>query len=179
MGHGVVAFRKMFTREEFEAMPDDWRGELVMGELVMAPPPAAYHQHLLTELSTRVCNHLGAERWRVLVAPVNVNVDVYNVYQPDLIVLPADAERPSLDWEIPTPPWVVEILSPSTARYDRDIKLPRLASKGVQEAWLIDPWAREIAVHRLRDGTVQRYGAGETAQALTVPGFRLALADFF
>ena len=112
MGHGVVAFRKMFSRDEFEAMPDDWRGELIMGELVMAPPPVAYHQHLVTELSTRVCNHLGEERWRVLVAPVNVNVDVYNVYQPDLIVLPAGGVKPSLDWEIPIPIWVVEILSP-------------------------------------------------------------------
>ncbi len=54
-----------------------------------------------------------------------------------------------------------------------------MAGKGVQEAWLIDPWAPEIAVYRLRDGTVQRYGAGEIALSLTVPGFRLALADFF
>ena len=179
MGRDVVAFRKMFTRDEFEAMPDDWRGELIMGELVMAPPPVAYHQHLLTELCTRICNHLAEERWRVLVAPVNVNVDVYNVHQPDLIVLPAGGEKPSLDWEIPIPIWVVEILSPSTARYDRDVKLPRLASKGVQEAWLIDPWAKAITVHRLRDGATQRYESGETVRSLTVPGFRLALADFF
>lgn len=179
MGHGVVAFRKMFTRGEFEAMPDDWRGELVMGELVMAPPPAAYHQHLLTELATRICNHLGEERWRVLVAPVNVNVDAYNVYQPDLIVLPPGGEEPGLHWEIPIPVWVIEILSPSTARYDRDVKLPRLASKGVQEAWLIDPWSSEIAVYHLRSGAVQRYGPGDTAESQTVPGFRLALSGFF
>ncbi len=38
-----------------------------------------------------------------------------------------------------TPDWVCEILSPSTARKDRTLKLPLYARYGVPHAWLVDP----------------------------------------
>ena len=139
-----------------------------------------YHQYLLTRVLLRIHDHLGpAQQWRVLPAPVDVHVDDRNIYQPDLLVLPEGGERPHLDWEIPMPVWVAEILSPRTAKHDTELKLPRLAEAGVLEAWLIAPRAREIEVRDLTRGTRQTFGVGEEANSVALRGFRLPVAKLF
>lgn len=50
------------------------------------------------------------------------------------------------------PNWVCEILSPSTERVDRALKLPAYAAAGVQHAWLIQPRDRTLEVLRLHEG---------------------------
>lgn len=49
------------------------------------------------------------------------------------------------------PDWVCEILSPSTARKDRFIKLPLYAKYGVAHAWLVDPEAHTLEAFELRE----------------------------
>jgi len=171
---------KLCTRDDFHAMPEDWRGELVEGELVMAPAPVPYHQHLQLELAFRIRGHLGTRGWRVLVAPVDVDVDRYNVFQPDIVVLPEDAGPPrSIDWTVPLPIWVIEVLSPSTAMIDRYKKLPKMAGAGVREAWLVAPRRAEIEVWDLETGEHSVHGGDEVIRSLTVPGFELALDGSF
>jgi len=53
---------------------------------------------------------------------------------------------------IVTPDWICEILSPSTTRRDRAIKLPLYAHYGVPFAWLIDPFAHTLEAFALHDG---------------------------
>lgn len=50
------------------------------------------------------------------------------------------------------PDWCCEILSPSTARDDRRLKLPLYASSGVAHVWLVDPEARLVEVFETRAG---------------------------
>lgn len=47
------------------------------------------------------------------------------------------------------PDWVCEILSPSTARKDRVIKMPVYARFGVAYLWLLDPIARTLETFAL------------------------------
>jgi|SRR5688572_20066012 len=47
------------------------------------------------------------------------------------------------------PDWVCELLSPSTANFDRGRKLPLYATSGVRHCWVIDPLARTLDVMRL------------------------------
>lgn len=46
------------------------------------------------------------------------------------------------------PDWICEVLSPSTMRKDRALKLPLYARAGVQWAWLADPGERTLEVYR-------------------------------
>ena len=50
------------------------------------------------------------------------------------------------------PDLVVEIVSPSSQRYDRVIKLRWYAQIGVPEYWLVDPLARTVERLVLHDG---------------------------
>jgi hypothetical protein len=52
------------------------------------------------------------------------------------------------------PDWCCEVLSDSTRRIDREIKLPLYAESGVEWIWLVDPDARRVDVLRARAGQV-------------------------
>ena len=47
---------------------------------------------------------------------------------------------------------VMEILSPSTRRWDQTMKRSLYEEAGVREYWLVDPEARTVTVYRLEDG---------------------------
>ena len=55
------------------------------------------------------------------------------------------------------PDWVCEVLSNSTAKIDRDHKLPIYAAHGVAHVWLIDPVERTLEVHALLERRVRLY----------------------
>jgi len=50
------------------------------------------------------------------------------------------------------PDWVCEILSPSTARTDRMLKMRIYADVGVRHLWIADPATRTLETYTLRDG---------------------------
>ena len=60
--------------------------------------------------------------------------------------------RPEVAHFTLAPDWICEVLSPSTARLDRALKLPRYARAEVEHAWLLDPAARTLEVFRLENG---------------------------
>lgn len=51
-----------------------------------------------------------------------------------------------------TPDWVCEILSRSTQRADRVLKLPTYAKLGVAHVWIVDPEGQTIEVYAPVDG---------------------------
>ncbi|MFZ5924102.1 MAG: Uma2 family endonuclease, partial [Bacillota bacterium] len=80
------------------------------------------------------------------------------------------------------PDLVVEILSPGTAKWDREIKREVYARFGVRELWLVDPQARSIEVATLKDGallTLQVYCVGTTLVSPLLPGFALDVEGLF
>jgi Uma2 family endonuclease len=58
---------------------------------------------------------------------------------------------PETAWFEVVPDWVCEILSPSTARLDRIIKMPLYAKLGVKHLWLIDPMLKTLETYALQD----------------------------
>ena len=64
--------------------------------------------------------------------------------QPDLFVLPyLPPDR--ADWSgFPNPALVIEVLSPSTARFDRVVKRRRFQRAAIPEYWVVDLDARAV-----------------------------------
>jgi Uma2 family endonuclease len=69
------------------------------------------------------------------------------------------------------PDWTCEILSPSTSRDDRRLKLPRYASEGVGHVWLVEPEARLVEVFETRDGRAVLLTSGVDDDVLELPPF--------
>ena len=77
------------------------------------------------------------------------------------------------------PDLVVEILSASTARYDRGEKFEGYQQAGVAELWLIDPYGSAgTAFFQLKDGRFQptKPAADGWLPSIALPGFRLQTA---
>jgi len=173
------------TFEEFRQFPvDGKRYELVRGEVHVTPAPATRHQFTVQNLAGSlgphvIKNNLG----EVLTAPLDVRLGEDTVFEPDLIFISnARAGIIQEDWIAGAPDLVVEVLSPSTAGYDRATKLPMYAESGVSEFWIIDSQAKTVEVLKLQgkkyfmDATL----AGD--QILTsdlFPGWQLPLRDLF
>lgn len=157
------------------------RYELVDGELLVTPSPAPRHQEAVRLLLIALSAY--CERQRVghaLQSPSDIELEAEDVRQPDLFVLPMAEWRRVLRDGFPARAvtLAVEVISPSSARFDRVVKRPkyqRLAS----EYWIVDLDARLI----------ERWRNGDTRPELLVdrlewaPGehepFEIDLEDFF
>jgi Uma2 family endonuclease len=173
------------TYEEFRQLPDDGkRYELIGGEVHLTPAPNTKHQCVVHNLDIALSlyvqkNKLG-DVWE---APLDVRLTENTALQPDLVfVSNARAGTIQEDWIAGAPDLVVEVLSPSTAAYDRATKLPIYAEAGVPEFWLIDSQAKTVEVLRLQG---KKYFVDATLagdQVLTsnlFPGWQLPLRDLF
>ena len=141
-----------WTREMVLALPDDGkRYELFDGELLVSPAPNLVHQLALARLYDALAPFVRAHRLgETLWSPADLSLGGDELAQPDLFVLPfLPPDR--RDWSAyPNPILVVEVLSPSTARYDRIVKRRRFQRAGIPEYWIVDLDAR--VVERWRPG---------------------------
>lgn len=132
----------------YERQPDAWpRYELVDGELRVSPAPTVDHQRVHRELADRLSPYVRAQRFGELFSPpADLRVALGTVVQPDLFVVPWPADaRPARAWsEFTRVLLTVEILSPSTARYDRLVKRRFYGRMGVPEYWIVDPDTRLV-----------------------------------
>ena len=165
--------RTRFTRADYERLPEGFPAQLVEGTLVRDPAPTYGHQRLVATIYRRLGAILGWKR--VVIAPIDVGVDEYNVYQPDVVVVRREPSRDVHDVGVPLV--AVEVTSSSTARRDRGVKRRRLLAAGAEEVWVVDPAA----------GSVERYDADGCAVATgtdvlrsrAVVGFEVVPARLF
>lgn len=151
---GMPQTETRWTAELVRALPDDGnRYELVSGELVVTPAPAPLHQMILVALYDRIGPYLHGNRaGRILWSPADLALGEDEILQPDLFVLPASLPRRFRTWsEVSSLLLAIEVLSPSTARYDRIVKRRRYQRGGVPEYWIVDPDARVIERWRPSD----------------------------
>jgi Uma2 family endonuclease len=105
------------------------------------------------------------------------DLEIDTVVQPDVFIV-CDVQKLDARGVRGAPDWVVEVLSPTTASYDRNIKVPVYERAGVQELWLVDPDDRSVTIYRLKAG---QYGPPSvlklkgTTQLAAVPAVTIDL----
>ncbi|WP_433018575.1 Uma2 family endonuclease [Kribbella sp. CA-294648] len=157
------------TRDELARMPDDGhRYELIDGSLVMTPAPSARHQDVVLNLAV-LLKTICPPDLKVVVAPFDVVISQDTVMEPDVLV----ARRADFtERDLPMAPLLaVEVLSPSTRRFDLTLKFSRLEAAGCPSYWVVDPDTPELIAWELRDGAYAQVAkaAGDEAARLTAP----------
>ncbi|NOY91040.1 MAG: Uma2 family endonuclease [Deltaproteobacteria bacterium] len=154
--------KKLATYDDVLAAPDHVVAELVAGELHTQPRPAYRHALAGSALGAALFSGYhgpggqgAGGGWVILTEPeLHLSGDVL---VPDLAGwrrerMPSVPDAPYS--ELP-PDFCCEVLSPSTARLDRQKKMPLYASHGVGHVWLVDPSAKLLDVFEL-DGVTYR-----------------------
>jgi Uma2 family endonuclease len=149
MGMPALDQSRRWTREEVLALPDDGnRYELVDGELLVSGTPRPAHQRAVQELHAILQPYVKEHRLGMLMAlPADLDLSSDQIVQPDLWVAAVPAGRRIETWEeVGIPFLVVEVLSHSTARFDRVTKRIRYQKSGVATYWIVDLDARVVEV---------------------------------
>lgn len=149
--------RKPATYQDVLDAPAHQVAEIVDGELHLSPRPAGPHASVASTLGELLGppfrrGHGGPGGWILLDEPeLHLGGDVV---VPDLAGwrrerMPYVASVPYFTM---VPDWICEVLSPSTEKLDRAVKLAAYATAGVHHAWLVSPRMRTLEVLRLHEG---------------------------
>ena len=151
----------------------------------MAPAPNRYHQEIAFNLEYLLRHYIEQHPnfGKVYHAPFDVYLDEYNVFQPDILVVLNERLAILTDAGAEgAPDFVIEILSPKTARLDRDNKRRVYATSGVRELWIIAPETRTIEVYLLASDPANpaaTYRAGDTFESALFPELRFNADKIF
>jgi Uma2 family endonuclease len=181
----VTAARKLATYDDLRALPEDARGEVVRGEVVVAPAPLPRHSRVQGALRSFIGKPFddddgagGPGGWWILL-DVDVRLGPHDVVRPDLsgwrrARLPEPWDQRPIDV---VPDWVCEVTSPSNARHDRVTKARLYLDAGVPFYWLVDPETRVLEA-LVRDGArwveAGRFTDGDVAP---IPPFEAIALD--
>ena len=171
----MEAARKMnthYTYADYCTWGDDERWELIDGvPYAMAPAPSVGHQSVIGEIFRQLSNFLQGHPCRVFVAPVDVRLNADDaddtVVQPDVLVV-CDESKFDKDGKgiIGAPDFIIEVLSPSSAKRDLIIKKKLYGEYSVREYWAVDPETKAVMTYAHMDGigyVSRSYGEQDTA----------------
>jgi Uma2 family endonuclease len=135
------------TFEDYQQLPDDQDYEIIEGVLYVAPRARPRHQIIAAELVMSLGQHVGEPGLGVVVPDADLIISARDTYvSPDIMVFLGERARavPLDDWIRTIPDLVVEVLSPSSVRYDSTTKRQLYAELRVPHYWIVDPVAKGI-----------------------------------
>jgi Uma2 family endonuclease len=177
---GMALSMPRFTIEDLDRFPDDGnRYELLAGVLIVTPAPNSAHQIIAGRLQTRLGEALAWPGYAHVVGPGVVVRAPRTQLQPDILVYPSRF-TPRTDWRKISEHWLaVEVLSPSSRIYDREVKRDAYFRLGVRQVWIVDPWALTVEVWKGR--STRRIARDRIEWDLRRPNVRVSidLAEIF
>jgi Uma2 family endonuclease len=147
---------KPASYQDLVNLPENIVGEIINGQLETHPRPAPKHALAAGSIGDELVSPFqkgrnGPGGWWILPEPECHLAS--HVLVPDLAGwrkqrLPT---LPETAWFEIVPDWVCEILSSSTSRIDRIVKMPLYAELEVNYLWLIDPVLQTLEAYQLKN----------------------------
>ena len=170
---------KTATYEDLLGLPEDVRGEILSGEVVVHPSPLPEHGWVQGSVARGIGGPFdgddgrgGPGGWWILIE-VDVRLGVHDIARPDVSGLRrTNLPKPFGSRPIDVrPDWVCEVLSPTNASVDRVRKRTLYADYRVPYYWMIDPGARVVEALKLVDGAWVEIGAWSAAGTARIEPF--------
>lgn len=157
-----------FTLEDYYALPDDVRVELIDGVVYDMSSPLFSHQHMVFEIAVVLREFIKKKngKCKVAISPLDVQLDCdeKTMVQPDIVIL-CDKNKIMKHGIYGAPDFVVEVLSPSTRKKDMTIKLSKYMNAGVREYWIVDIEKQRVLVYNWeQDDVLSIYGFHDKVQ---------------
>lgn len=143
-----------YTIEDYFALPDDKRYELIDGVIYDMASPSRNHQVIAGYLYhiLMTCSEKHPSECHPYIAPLDVQLDKDNrtMVQPDVIIC-CQEEQDSGSRIFGAPDFLAEVVSPSSKSRDRFVKLRKYKEAGVREYWMIEPEREQVIVFLFED----------------------------
>lgn len=145
-------FGKMgpYTLEDYYALPDDKRVELIDGYFFDMAAPSTIHQIVASEIFWQIKTYIRKKKGVCIPfsAPVDVQIDCNDktMVQPDVLIV-CDRSKIINRCIMGAPDFVVEVLSDSTKRKDATTKLAKYRDAGVREYWMVDAGRKRVVTY--------------------------------
>ncbi len=154
-----------YTIEDYYALPEDVRVELIDGHFFYMEAPRPRHQLYIGELFRSISNFIRENKGKCIpfMAPTDVQLDCDDktMVQPDVFIV-CDPKKITEKNLFGSPDFIAEILSPSTSRKDRYIKSKKYKDCGVREYWMVDPSKKNVVIYTYdldgNDDTISIFG---------------------
>jgi Uma2 family endonuclease len=192
-GSLVLDEKKRYTYADYLTWLDDKRRELIDGFIHLMSSPLRRHGRVSGSIYRWIGNYIEEKNGKceVFHAPFDVRLPVhgsldddkiYNVVQPDICVI-CDLSKIDEKGCIGAPDLVVEVLSPSTCKYDWNYKFNLYETAGVREYWIVNPKTKVINTFLLQpDGQFDlgtEYEDGQKAPVHIFEGLEIDLNKLF
>jgi Uma2 family endonuclease len=175
--------RQRATVEEFWSLPESVLPvEYVNGEIIMAPTPTVLHQRVIFEIAYLLRHFVRQQQLgEVFLSPLDVILPTGDVVQPDIFFLtPKQAERANtLNRVKDAPPFLIEVLSPSSVAHDMIRKRALYEKNGVREYWIVNPKARTIVqlVLKKKRYVLDELGESDVIKGAVLAGFEMMVGE--
>ncbi len=181
------ATKRPATYADLEAVPEDLVAEIIFGELMTHPRPSPRHGGTANALGAELTGPFqkgngGPGGWVFFVEPeVSFGSDIL---VPDIAAWRRErlSGYPERNYFEVAPDWVCEILSASTEKRDRTLKMRIYAAAGVPHIWLIDPRLQILEAFENEQGRWARLGdwnSDDQVRAVPFDAVSFSLADLW
>ncbi|MDO4617074.1 MAG: Uma2 family endonuclease [Lachnospiraceae bacterium] len=153
-GSGTGKHPGSYTLDDYYAIPDEYRVELIDGVIYDMAAPTLWHQRLIGELHYQIQSFIRSQResCKVYFSPIDVQLDQDNktMVQPDLVIL-CNPELNHGRCIFGAPEFVLEVVSPGSGKRDYIIKTHKYMEAGTREYWIVDPYKKLVLVYYFED----------------------------
>jgi Uma2 family endonuclease len=171
---------KSISYEEFLQIEEELC-QLINGKLYMTPAPNPKHQLIIGELYSIFKNQ---SKGKIFFSPIDVYLDDKNIFQPDLLFINEENKGLVSERGIEgAPDLIVEVLSPSNAYLDRNIKKDIYFEKGVKDYSIVDLANQTLELYTLKQKDKRKphiYLVKEgTVTSTVIPKLKFDVAEVF
>lgn len=179
---GSIGSPGPYRWEDFLSLDEDDLRELIDGHLLELEVPTKIHEWIVTILVTMLTNWaLPRNAGVALVSGYKVRIRHDRGVMPDVQFFRRGGRPlPDRGLDRGAPDLAVEVVSPSSRRWDRVVKLEWYGTIGTNEYWIVDPQKRTLERYvRAGDGTLllaSAHGGEQRFAPETFPDLEIELA---
>lgn len=139
-----------YTLDDYYAIPDEYRVELIDGVIYDMASPRDVHQIVNNLINLKIFSYIEKKNGTciIITAPMDVQLDCDDrtIVQPDILVV-CDRKKFENGRIYGAPDFIVEVLSPATRKKDIQIKTVKYRKAGVREYWIVDIEKEQVITH--------------------------------
>jgi Uma2 family endonuclease len=175
---------KTYTLQEFWDLPepsDHSKLELIKGVLYMSAPPEELHDDTVSALNRHLQGQIDHHGYNgsIYTPRAALWIDDATYLEPDLMYISEELKQKMKPQHRNSADIVIEVLSQSSAVYDRKTKADTYRVMGIRELWLVDPDTKAIEVQSFQTGTNKLYKSEEILRSKVLEKIAIPLAAIF